>query len=458
MTPARTVRIAAAGGSTPAAPGRRDNARRRWRHLYFRALDTEGRPDGPAGFHQGSVMNRTSPCRALRHLAFCLSAAATLTWGAPLGAQTPLGTPESVFPEDFGTIQTVRELPDGRVLVADPTGRALYLVDMEEGTRTQVGREGQGPDEYKQPDAVWPLPGDSTLLVDLGNGRLVALGPDLSFGPTMPIGLTEPRPDRPLVLALPQGVDGQGNLYARLMGGAMRGGELPDSAAIIRIDRATRETEVVASFKLTERRRVASGTGGNENVSITNVPLSGEDAWGVAPDGSVVIARVGDYHLERIAPDGSVTRGPAVPFDPVRIGTDEKEEWVAESGRSGGGIGIGVTIENGQVSMSFARGMAGTRREIDQYEWPAVKPPFYQGRIPIDPLGRAWIRRHVDAGGPSTYDVFDARGVRETTYTLDNGKRIVGFGDGWVYVVSFDEFDLNYLERYRMPGGASPTR
>ena len=55
----------------------------------------------------------------------------------------------------------------------------LFVVDMDAGTRAQVGAEGQGPEEYRQPDAVWPLPGDSTLLVDLGNGRLVVLGPDL---------------------------------------------------------------------------------------------------------------------------------------------------------------------------------------------------------------------------------------------------------------------------------------
>jgi hypothetical protein len=29
---------------------------------------------------------------------------------------------------------------------------------------------------------------------------------------------------------------------------------------------------------------------------------------------------------------------------------------------------------------------------------------------------------------------------------------VVGFGEGTVYVVAYDEFDLNYLERYDMPG------
>ena len=115
-------------------------------------------------------------------------ALALLAAAAPSAtAQTPLGRPNAKFPEDFGSIQTVRELRDGRVLVADPLGKELYLVDLAAGTRTVVGSQGQGPNEYLQPDAVWALPGDSTLLVDLGNGRVVALGPDLGFGPTLPI-------------------------------------------------------------------------------------------------------------------------------------------------------------------------------------------------------------------------------------------------------------------------------
>jgi hypothetical protein len=365
-----------------------------------------------------------------------------------LFAQASLGTPNATFPEDFGTIQTVREMPDGRVLVADPLGKALYMVDMDAGTRTVIGSEGQGPEEYLQPDAVWALPGDSTLLVDLGNGRLVALGPDLGFGPTSPIGLGDPRSN--LTLALPQGIDRNGNVYARAMGSP--GSMMEDSAAILRISRASSVIDEVADFKLQERKRTESGTANNQNVSISPVPLSPEDAWGVAPDGSIAIARSGDYHVEWVGPDGTMLSGSPIPFDAVRIGTAEKEEYVAAQGRTGGGIGISVGISNGEVQMGFSRGGAGGGpREIDQYDWPDRKPPFYSGRLSIDGESRVWVRRHVDAGDPSTYDVFDRQGQHVATLTLEHGKRIVGFGDSSIYVVSYDQFDLNYLERYDLP-------
>jgi len=61
------------------------------------------------------------------------------------------------------------------------------------------------------------------------------------------------------------------------------------------------------------------------------------------------------------------------------------------------------------------------------------------------------VRRHGKAGAETLYDVFDRTGNRAATVTLGAGKRVVGFGATSVYVVSFDEFDLNYLEQYAMP-------
>ena len=96
---------------------------------------------------------------------------------------------EVEFPEGFGLLSNVRELPDGRVLVADPLGQILAALDMDAGTMDMWGREGGGPREYRQPDAVYALPGDSTLLVDLGNGRLMVIAPDGSFVRSRPIAV-----------------------------------------------------------------------------------------------------------------------------------------------------------------------------------------------------------------------------------------------------------------------------
>lgn len=360
-----------------------------------------------------------------------------------------LGDPLVRFRDDFGSIQTVRELADGRILVADPLGQSLYLLDPDAGTRRVIGAEGQGPDEYRQPDAVWPLPGDSTLLVDLGNGRLTVIDPGLTFRRTRPISQGgPPQPGSPLVIALPQGVDGSGAVYFRSLGAVA--GQPSDSADIVRL-RADGTTDVVGRFKVEDRTVTRSGGANNQNVSMSPVPLSPQDAWGVADDGSVVIVRSSPYRADWVARDGTVTRGPVVPAQGVPIRQAEKDEWVAERGRSGGGIGISVQMVNGQASMNFQRGGPADARETDQYTWPERTTPIYGGRVPVDGRGRAWVRRHREAGAPSTYDVFDRQGRRVGTVELAPGKRVVGFGRDAAYVVAFDEFDLNYLEKYRLP-------
>lgn len=376
---------------------------------------------------------------------------AILATGTAGSAQTvTMDAPDGVFPEDFSVVQTVRELPDGRVLVADPLGQALVVVDFGQGSADTLGRVGQGPEEYRQPDAVWPMPGGETLLVDLGNGRLTRLGADLSFGDTRPYTVGEFAPGRELVLAIPQAVDAEGHLYFRSMGrpGA---GMMADSAWILRLDPTRDAVDSIAPYQLEARTRQSSGGPNNQNVSIRQVPLSPADAWGVAPDGRVVVARVGDYHVEWIGVDGTVTRGPAIEWDEVRIGQAEKEQWANDRATAGGGLSMAVTVQNGSMSMQASRGGDSGGDDLDQYDWPDVKPPFYQGGIPVDPQGRAWIRRHVAAGAAPMYDVFGADGSRVGQVALAEGRRVVGFGDGTVYIVHTDPFGLQSLERHSAP-------
>ncbi len=61
--------------------------------------------------------------------------------------QRHLSEPDAAYPEALGMIQTVRSLPDGRVLVADPLGQVLVAIDMDAGTADTIGRRGAGPGE-----------------------------------------------------------------------------------------------------------------------------------------------------------------------------------------------------------------------------------------------------------------------------------------------------------------------
>ena len=129
-----------------------------------------------------------------------------------------LGEPEAVYPEPFAMVSTVREFEDGRVLVADPLGQVVVHLDLDAGTADTIGAVGEGPDEYRQPDAVWPLPGGRTLLVDLGNGRLTELSRELRLGETRPYAMVDPEQGT-LLMVLPQAVDDLGRLYFPISAG-----------------------------------------------------------------------------------------------------------------------------------------------------------------------------------------------------------------------------------------------
>ena len=61
-------------------------------------------------------------------------------------AQAPatltLAPPDRVFPVDFTQIVGTRELPDGRVLVADRLDKGVVVADFTRGTITRIGRTG----------------------------------------------------------------------------------------------------------------------------------------------------------------------------------------------------------------------------------------------------------------------------------------------------------------------------
>ena len=352
------------------------------------------------------------------------------------------------WPEAFSVVSTVRELPGGRVVVADPLSQVVMSLDMDTGVADTIGGVGGGPAEYRQPDAVWPLPGDRTLLVDLGNGRLTVLSPELEFGETRPYAVGDPMTGA-MVIAIPQGVDEMGRAHFRGMPGF---NEMPDSGHILRLDLETEAIDSVGRFLLPGTSREESGGAQNQNVRITPIPLSPADAWGVAADGRVVVVRAGDYHVDWIGTDGSITSGPPQPHTPVSIGQSEKEEWRDGQSETGGGMEISATMQNGDMRIIAARGGAIDDDDtLDGYPWPEVMPAFYGRPVPVDRLGRAWVRRHREAGEVPQYDVFDGAGELVMTFELAMNRRVVGFGDGTFYAVRMDEFGLQYLERYALP-------
>lgn len=415
------------------------------------------------------MRSRTARSRRFMTFAFImtlgLSGCAQDDAAAPAGAvpRYELGEPEAVS-GDFGSVDDIRVRRDGSLLVADRTSGELVLLDPELGTRTVVGSRGEGPGEYQAPSGIWPLPGDSTLMLDVSNNRLTVLTPDLSFGATRP--MFEVDPEGGILLLNPQVIDDSGRIYTtngfsmNLAGRGSGNGSGTDSVPVVRATLADLTPDTVAELALPEStsRMEMRSNQGNRMVTMQQTPYSASDSWGVAADGSVAVARAADYRLEWISSDGSVRSGAPVAWDAVPVGQAEKEAWVRQQNTRSVQMATFVTGGGGGASPSTGRAaaaartmtLAGASDDVDDYEWPETLPPF-TGRILIDPEGRAWLRRHQPVGAPFLYDIFTPDAEHAGTVEIAEGHTVMRFGDGVVYATFRDEVDLVYIARYRLP-------
>lgn len=360
------------------------------------------------------------------------------------GAQdvTSLGEPSASYAEPFSLIGGIRELADGRVLVTDALEEALWVLDPGLQSAEQISRKGQGPDEYRQPDGLFAWPGDSALMVDLGNGRMTVIGSDHGFGRTIPVVQQEAMG---LQIIIPQGVDATGSLYYQPRGD----GVIRDSADIVRWrPEADGEPEPVVRIKLEDVTERTSGGANDMRQEVRPVPLSPEDGWAVGPDGAVAVVRVADYHVEWVRPDGSVVSGAPVSWKPVPVKSADKEAWAEEMAANG--MMMMVTNDNGQMNARMRRG-GGQTPDVDSFEWPEVKPPFESGSVRVDPLGYAWVERHVPAGEKPVLDVFDPNGNRVGSVAIPVWGTLRGFGAGTLYITRRDDLGFQWLERYDRP-------
>jgi len=90
---------------------------------------------------------------------------------ATLAAQAP--QPRRLA-SDLSRVSAARELSDGTVLFTDTQERSLFAV--ANGRPPQkIGRDGDGPFEYRQPARLVALGGDTTLVVDGSSRRWLML-------------------------------------------------------------------------------------------------------------------------------------------------------------------------------------------------------------------------------------------------------------------------------------------
>lgn len=368
-------------------------------------------------------------------------------------AERPLSTPDATFRDPFTTVSGVRELRDGRVLVADGRDGTLQLIDLRSGASTPAGRRGAGPGEWGAPTRLHAMPGDSTIMEDVPNGRFLLFTPDGRPGPTFRIAEGSPAASASLI-----GVDPRGNLImSRERYGATEAAGTAGMVDLLRYDRTTGRTETIAQLVMPrgERSGARSLSGGMLQM-FTNLPLAPRDAAAVHPDAGVAIVRATGYRVEWLRADGQRVPGPPGPAPRIRITSAEQEAFLRAQIRPGRIMVSGPFpgAASGGAAPVVPKMSATELRALTDPDmtWPAEKPPFQTNGVLAAPNARVWVLRSRAHDDPiPRYDVFDADGRVVQHVVLRANSRVVGFGRGSVFVARTDDDDLQHLERYRMP-------
>lgn len=359
--------------------------------------------------------------------------------------QIALTRPTFEVEADFAQIRGIRELSDGRFLISDRVEQRLVLGDPRTGRLSGIARVGSGPNEYRLPTTLLPMPGDSTLLVDEGNQRLAVIGPDgrlhRSFGLRLP-GIGFPLGAR--------GVDDRGRYYLAIPAWILsRDGVQPDSIPIVRFDPATSRVDTIGRVQPSPRPRV-KGKGPGYSAGLPMYPFAGHDTWTVDSNGMLVTVRAAGYRLEYSAPGRKVVRGPKAKVTPVKVTDKDKVAFTRAFLESSS-----ISGRNGDGTLSLVpaemRTDEAVRKIVEENEFPEVMGAFTSATPLIDRLGRVWVQRSRHVHEPQLWDVFDRAGRHTLEVQLPSARRLIAMGPSGVWVAATDEDGLEHVERYAVP-------
>lgn len=359
------------------------------------------------------------------HVAVTLLA---LSLAAPAAAHPQLVTATGRIDEEFTRILSVRELRDGRVLIADDQEKRLVVADLRSGAVRAIGRTGRGPGEYEQPGRLIAAGGDTTLMQDGGNTRrwLVLAGDSI---------VATTAPDQPVIVATAgslNGADARGYVLARRpapladIGGSRRRA----SSSLVRVEFATGRSDTIATVRgITVE---SQSRGGPPTQTIANYVVTGApaDLSAIFPDGWVAVVRSEPYRAEWIPPSGATILGAPIPETRVRFTDEEKRFW------------HDALLRDAGSERSFDYSTAPFTEFVASFRGPALPAPD----------GTLLVHRERSLAAPGNdYDVIDRRGARVRTIRLPWTERVVGFGPASIYVSAKDDDGIERLRRHPWP-------
>lgn len=318
-------------------------------------------------------------------------------------------------------------LSDGRIALLDWGSREVRLFGSDGGLVGTQGGEGDGPGEYRSPQMLWLLPGDSIAVYDPRHDRITVLATDprgVELARVAPVrrGITAPLPAGALdsgrrLVVLHRAFDASTPIQPRM--GVLWA---------LSIDG-------LADDSLMELRHGSFGRmpRGEEVGIVAGYPVfGGLSGWAMA-DGDRLVHGSGQAYEVEVADDRGRTRRLVRWHGPDRAVTDDDvRTWID----------------------SMVARTRPERRPAQRTRWeatPVAEARPAHGRILLDPAGCIWVNRsdlwadHLN-DGPEWW-VFDPQGRMAATARMPDGFRAFEIGDGAVLGSARDRMGVERVVR-----------
>ena len=345
------------------------------------------------------------------------------------GATLRLSSSTGRLDAEFSQITSIRELADGRILITDGREQRVLIGDFTSRSTSAVGRNGSGPEEYQGTTLLFPLAGDSSVMLDPSRKWILFHGSRIVG--TVPADAPAAREVRGFI----QGADSLGHIVVyRSPPNSRPQTEAQDSVRVLMIDRTAGRADDVAALRAVPSVTRTMAMGGGSMTYRTFTPYATGETARLFPDGWIAIVRLEPYRVDWRTPDGRLITGQPLPY---------KQHQVTEVDRTA--FRDAHPVRQGRPPL------------FDFDAFPQHLPP-YEYFAPGDPAlfgaanGSLVIRRTV-AGSLATndYDVVDRSGRLVGTLRLPKRERVAGFGARAVYVVARDDDDVEHIRRHPWP-------
>jgi hypothetical protein len=337
--------------------------------------------------------------------------------------------------------------PAGEIYTLHPMEMTIRVHDAEGRFVRTIGREGEGPGEFKNPGPMGLL-GDTLLVLDFGTYRFsyFDLAGELLGSRRIPIELgrdLEERPPRPTGLFYDGSIRGAPPAWSQLVAD----GKITEQVAL-RLDTAGAVLDTIVVFPIAKTIwRVTDPKNPRAFASFRYQPFSDTELVEVSEYDPLIVrvsrpaatrAEPSSYSVTALTLAGDTIFAREFSYDPKPIELALVDSLVRE---------FGASVSRSLVPGAATREQAEAWARNDLY-LPAFHPPV--SRMVIGRDGSIWLRGEALGEQRVEWRVLSPEGEPVGTVDLPARLRVIFVQGDRLWGSDSDELDVPYIVRYRL--------